>query len=85
MREELRSSLTLIVTTFQQGEARGGVGPFGNHNSPFPLSRGRVHPEGFSLKGIQGIGLLIFKRRGGRDRSQAGFYPLIQAGCSKPD
>jgi hypothetical protein len=25
---------------------------------PFPLVRGRVHPEGFSLKGIKGMGLL---------------------------
>jgi len=24
---------------------------------PFPLIRGRVHPEGFSLKGIKGIGV----------------------------
>jgi len=24
---------------------------------PFPLIRGRVHPEGFSLKGIKGMGL----------------------------
>jgi len=31
--------------------------PLLKNHFPFPLSRGRVHPEGFSLKGIKGMGL----------------------------
>jgi len=51
------ASLKLSYLPEILGVFKRGVSP-SYYYFPFPLVRGRVHPEGFSLKGIQGIGLL---------------------------